>query len=265
MRHLLMLTFLGMVVVLLTADHGGDPAVPLQTAPVSCGAPISSQLFSASSLSTSGPSSWTQQLRRLTADWGIWAPLIFLGVYVVGTILMVPGSPFTLAAGMSFGLIWGTILSVLASMITITVCFLLAREFARHRVEQRIEGHPVASALDRAVAEEGWQIVALTRLSALLPFNLQSYAYGLSAIPLGRYLLASWICMLPSTILLVYIGARGEHMLTASLPWTERLVEIGALVALGAVLVHLAYLTRKVLRKAYALAPSKAHPASVEE
>jgi uncharacterized membrane protein YdjX (TVP38/TMEM64 family) len=61
--------------------------------------------------------------------------------------------------------------------------------------------------LDETVAREGWKIVALTRLSPVVPFNLLNYAFGLTNVRLRDYVIASWVGTLPGTILYVYLGS----------------------------------------------------------
>ena len=74
-------------------------------------------------------------------------------------------------------------------------------------MEANVAKRPIFKALDTAVAEGGFKIVLLTRLSPLLPFFLLNYAYGLTKVQLRDYVLASWIGMLPGTLLYIYIGS----------------------------------------------------------
>jgi uncharacterized membrane protein YdjX (TVP38/TMEM64 family) len=57
------------------------------------------------------------------------------------------------------------------------------------------------------VADEGWKIVFLTRLSPVFPFTLLNYAFGLTRVKLSHYVLASWIGMIPGTVMYVYLGS----------------------------------------------------------
>jgi uncharacterized membrane protein YdjX (TVP38/TMEM64 family) len=56
----------------------------------------------------------------------------------------------------------------------------------------------------------------LLRLSPLIPFNLSNYFYGLTAVKFWPYVLASWIGMLPGTLLYVYLGTVGRAGLQAA-------------------------------------------------
>jgi uncharacterized membrane protein YdjX (TVP38/TMEM64 family) len=66
------------------------------------------------------------------------------------------------------------------------------------------------SSADRAIGERGAKLIFLLRLSPLIPFNLSNYFYGLTSVRFWPYLLASWIGMLPGTLLYVYLGAAGK-------------------------------------------------------
>lgn len=138
---------------------------------------------------------------------GVWGPAIFVGVYVVATVCLVPGSVLTLGAGAAFGVVRGCLYVSLASTLGATAAFLVGRYVARDWVARRLEGMPTFRAIDRAVAEEGWRVVGLTRLSPVFPFTLLNYAFGLTRVRLAEYVLASWIGMIPGTVLYVYLGS----------------------------------------------------------
>jgi uncharacterized membrane protein YdjX (TVP38/TMEM64 family) len=151
-----------------------------------------------------------QDRLRAALDWaagqGAWTPVIFIALYVLAAVLLVPASLLTLGAGAVFGLARGTLLVSLASTLAATVAFLLGRHLAREAVAGRIAGHERFAALDRAVAAEGWKIVLLTRLSPVFPYTVLNYAFGLTPVKLGHYVLASWLGMLPGTVMYVYLG-----------------------------------------------------------
>ncbi len=138
---------------------------------------------------------------------GAWGPALFVLVYVLATVLLVPGSVLTLGAGALFGVLLGSVYVSLASTLGATAAFLVGRYLARGRVSKKIEGNATFATIDRAVAEEGWKIVGLTRLSPLFPFTLLNYAFGLTRVKLRDYVIASWIGMMPATVMYVYLGS----------------------------------------------------------
>jgi uncharacterized membrane protein YdjX (TVP38/TMEM64 family) len=128
-------------------------------------------------------------------------------VYVAATVLMVPGSALTLVAGYVYGAGWGTLLVSVASTTGAALAFLLARTALRDRVRARLATNAKLAALDRAVSDRGALVVFLLRLTPALPFNLLNYALGGTGIRFVPYLLASWVGMLPGTVLYVSLGA----------------------------------------------------------
>ncbi len=113
---------------------------------------------------------------------GVWGPLALYAIYVIASLLLFPGSVITLIAGAVYGLAWGMVIVSAASTTVAALAFLIARYAARDRVRRTIERSPQLEALDRAIGEQGWKIVALLRLSPAIPFNLQNYLYGVTAI-----------------------------------------------------------------------------------
>jgi uncharacterized membrane protein YdjX (TVP38/TMEM64 family) len=134
-------------------------------------------------------------------------PLVFFWLYIAACVFMLPGSILTLGAGAVFGLVNGTLLVSLSSTAGATAAFLVGRYLARGMVARRVAGNPNFGAMDEAVASEGWKIVGLTRLSPVFPFNLLNYAFGLTRVSLRDYVLASWIGMIPGTVMYVYLGS----------------------------------------------------------
>ena len=140
-------------------------------------------------------------------DQGAFGAAIFVLAYVLACVLFLPGSLLTLGAGAVFGVAWGFPLVSLASTLGATVSFLVGRFAARDWVAARAAGNPKFGAIDAAVGREGWKIVGLLRLSPVFPFNLLNYALGVTRVRLRDFVLASWIGMMPGTLLYVWLGA----------------------------------------------------------
>ena len=183
---------------------------------------------------------------------GVWGPVVFGVVYVVGAVLFVPGSAMTLAAGAVFGLVTGTIVVSLAATSAAAVSFLIGRYLARDAVRSWAGKSPSFGAIDRAIGERGWKIIALLRLSPAMPFSLGNYLFGITSIPFVPYILTSWIAMLPGTFMYVYLGYAGRAGLGAATGAGEgRSPAQWALLVVGllATIVVTVYVTR-VARKA---------------
>jgi len=148
----------------------------------------------------------TELLQWAQANKALGAVLVAV-IYVPACLLFIPGTLITLGAGFAFGVLWGTVAVSIGSVAGATAAFLAGRGLLRGMIEDRVANNAKFAAIDRAVGVEGFKIVLLTRLSPVFPFNLLNYAYGLTKVRLRDYVLASWIGMLPATIMFVYFGS----------------------------------------------------------
>ena len=136
-----------------------------------------------------------QDLLKAALGWigklGPWGPVIFVGIYIVATVFFIPGSVLTVGAGAAFGVVLGSVCVSISATLGATAAFLVGRYLTRDAVARKVERNERFAAIDRAVAEEGWKIVFLTRLSPVFPFTLLNYAFGLKRVRLSHYALAS--------------------------------------------------------------------------
>jgi len=143
---------------------------------------------------------WTQNL-------GCWGPVFVIAFYILACIFFLPGSILTLGAGFIFKLVLGAITVSIGSTLGACAAFLVGRTVARKWIAAKVAQNKKFTAIDEAVAQQGFKIVLLTRLSPVIPFNFLNYAFGLTKISFWKYALGSWIGMLPGTIMYVYFGA----------------------------------------------------------
>jgi len=146
------------------------------------------------------------KIKTWVASFGKIAPLIYIGLYLVSTVFFLPGSPVTVLAGFVFGPFWGVFYASVASIISVSMAFLVARYVARDLVEGWVKDNAQFRKIDEQVEEQGWRILMFTRLVPIFPFNLQNYAYGLTSIRFSTYVLVSAIFMLPGTAVFVQLG-----------------------------------------------------------
>lgn len=137
------------------------------------------------------------RLRSGIDRWGASGPLLYIAIFAIAPVLFLPGLPITVAGGLAFGPLWGTVYASIGSTLGAGLAFLVARYFAREAVSELLGER--WKRIDEGVAERGWVFVAITRLIPLFPFNLLNYAFGLTRIPFASYLIASWLFMLPGT------------------------------------------------------------------
>ncbi len=194
-------------------------------------------------------------LKTKVDDLGPYGPIAYGLAYIIAALLFVPGSAMTLAAAALFGLGWGTVTVSLASTTAAALAFLIARYVARDKVARQAQRFPKFQAIDGAIGQGGWKIIAMLRLSPAMPFSLGNYLFGLTAIRFWPYVLSSWVFMLPGTFMYVYLGhistegirsAAGAKQGKTPAEWA--LMGVG-LVATVAVSVYVAKLSKKALKE----------------
>jgi len=139
---------------------------------------------------------------------------IFMVVYLIATVLFIPGSILTLGAGFVFANAFGLGVGVLLGTLSVffgasagaTIAFLFGRYLFREPVQGLTKKYAIFEALDAALEEKGFRIMTLLRLSPIIPFNAINYIAGVTAISLRDYLLAMF-AILPGSILYVFLGA----------------------------------------------------------
>jgi len=184
--------------------------------------------------------------------------VLFAALYVAATVLFLAPTVLTLGAGAVYGVVGGTLLVSVSSMIGACTAFLLGRYFARDAIASKVEGNAKFKAIDDAVRQQGWKIVGLTRLSPLFPFSLLNYMYGLTPVSFRHFFFASWVGMLPGTIMYVYLGTAGESLVTLGAEGREKTTAEWTLLGAGLIvtIVVTLFVTR-IAQKAltHAVAP----------
>lgn len=190
-------------------------------------------------------------------------PLVYAGIYLLVTVLMIPAAAFSIAAGALFGLFWGTVAVWLGSNLGAAVALLIARYLARDAVRKKLAGFPKFKAIDRAVAEGGWKIVAMLRLSPAVPFNVQNYVYGLTGIRFWPCVAATAVAMLPGIFMYVYLGYAGRASIEAAAAgevqrgWEQWALLVVGLIATVAVTVYITKLARRAIAAQTDVEPEK--------
>jgi uncharacterized membrane protein YdjX (TVP38/TMEM64 family) len=144
-------------------------------------------------------------VERAIEDASPLAPVLFVGVYAVLTVTLVPGAVGSTAAGALFGAVWGTVLTVTGATLGATVAFLFSRGIGRSFVERRAGRR--LTRIDRWLTGGGFGAVLFLRLVPLFPFNVVNYGAGLSGLPLRTFVAGTAIGILPGAAAWVGLGA----------------------------------------------------------
>ncbi len=150
---------------------------------------------------------WIAALAEWARGAGVAGALGFAAIYAFATVLLLPGSLFTLGAG----LVWGPLLGVLvawpAATLGAILSFVAGRTIARGAVSRAAARRPRLAAVEEAISRDGFRIVLLLRLSPLFPFNLVNYASALTPVRLRDFAVATAVGIVPGSFLYAYLGS----------------------------------------------------------
>lgn len=136
-----------------------------------------------------------------------WAIVAFVCLYVAISVCAIPAGAFSLYAGAWLGPAVGIPVVWLASTLGAAAAFVIGRRWARPWVKRWLRGQPrIWRRLDRAIERAGWRVVALLRLSLVMPFSLMNYLCSVTGIRFGPYLASTAVAMLPGNVLYVLTG-----------------------------------------------------------
>ena len=152
---------------------------------------------------------WINALGRLVAGLGAAGPVLYVLLYIAGTVLLAPSPLMSIAAGAAFGW-WGLPLAILGATLG-AASFLLARYCFDDTLDEWLADRRTVNAAKRAVDEEGWRIQLLLRLSPVVPFGALNYLLGLTRTDLMTYIACTAIGRVPGSVVDVYIGVLGTN------------------------------------------------------
>jgi len=138
--------------------------------------------------------------------------MAYITLTIVATTALMPGWIMMMLGGLVFGLTLGIAYAMLGIVGGAVAAFFVARKLTRKWVERRISGNVHLMALDDALDEKAFSIVALTRIALVFPFNILNYAYGVTRVETATYAAGTAVGMLPIVAIYVYLGTLAHDM-----------------------------------------------------
>lgn len=165
---------------------------------------------------------------------GAWAPLLYVAIYVLATLLILPSTALNLLGGAVFGLLWGLLWTTVGALVAAAIAFALARTIGRRWAAARLPSG--LQDLDAAIEQNALAYMFAIRLLPLFPYGLVNMAAGLTAMRFRDYWLGTLLGTVPGVAPFVWLGSSGRQAAQTGeiLPVVLALAAIGILV-LGAV------------------------------
>ena len=139
------------------------------------------------------------------AKMGIFAPIIYVALYIVATLLILPSTPLNLTGGAIFGVWWGTVWTTIAALIAAIAGFVftrfLGREYMKRKLVRRWD------AVDAEIRQGGLFYLFAIRLLPIIPYGIVNFTAGLTSIKFSDYFLGTLFGTLPGILPFVLMGA----------------------------------------------------------
>ena len=137
----------------------------------------------------------------------------YVGVYTLVVALSLPAAlVMTLTGGLLFGAWIGGGAAALSCTMGSAIIFLVCRTAAGDFIRER--AGPTAARLEAGLRRDAFSYIVTLRLLPIAPFWLINLALGLIDIPLGVYVAASLVGILPVSVVYASLGSGLGRLLT---------------------------------------------------
>lgn len=146
-----------------------------------------------------------EQLQIWLKKMGLWAPIIYIILYTLGTLLILPSTPLNLSGGALFGVWWGTLWTTVAAIVAAIIAFFFTRTVGRELIAKKLAGR--WQAIDAEMRQGGLFYMFAIRLLPIIPYGIVNFVAGLTSIRFRDYLLGTTLGTVPGILPFVMMGA----------------------------------------------------------
>jgi uncharacterized membrane protein YdjX (TVP38/TMEM64 family) len=134
---------------------------------------------------------------------------VFIAAYVAIVAFSLPGATIaTLTGGFLFATFPGALFNVTGATIGATLIFLAARWGLGERLAARMEaGEGRIQRIKQGIDENQWEMLFLIRLVPAVPFFVANLLPALVGVPLGRYVITTFLGIIPGAVVYTSVGA----------------------------------------------------------
>jgi uncharacterized membrane protein YdjX (TVP38/TMEM64 family) len=171
------------------------------------------------------------QLQTQLKQAGIWAPIVYIGIYAIATILILPSTALNLAGGALFGLWLGTLWTSIAAIVAAVLAFTFTRTIGRQWMGRRLARR--WQVMDTEIRRGGLFYMFAIRLLPIIPYGLVNFVAGMTSISFKDYFWGTALGTVPGILPFVMLGSSGVQAIRTGdvLPLIAALTLIALLVA----------------------------------
>ncbi|MEM6308027.1 MAG: TVP38/TMEM64 family protein [Pseudomonadota bacterium] len=135
--------------------------------------------------------------------------ILFVAIYAVVIAFALPGAALaSITGGFLFALFPGTVINMFAATLGATATFMAARYGFGSAAEEKLNtSQGVMGKIKRGIDENQWETILLVRLLPIFPFPLVNIALSACGVPLWRYVIGTFVGILPGAVVYTWIGA----------------------------------------------------------
>lgn len=167
----------------------------------------------------------SKSIKNWINSFGALAPVIYIIMFSLVPLTLFPDSILAIAGGMAFGVIQGTIFTIIGALIGGTISFYISRLLGREIVDKIVRGK--GKWFEKGIEKKGFLLILTLRLIPLVPFDIISYGAGLSKIKYSDFTFATFIGIIPGVLIFSNLGDK-----TLNVKSPEFIIAIGLLIAL---------------------------------
>ncbi len=146
-----------------------------------------------------------QTLHQHIVQWGALAPLLFIAIYALRSLVFFPGALLAVIAGMVFGPLWGFVYTVIGENISANISFVVGRYFGADLL-RRLAARGRALSMIKCKLQQNGMIAVVTMRLMFLPFDLVGYSSGLCNVRHRDFALGSLVGTLPGLAVFILLG-----------------------------------------------------------
>jgi len=136
--------------------------------------------------------------------WSIWGPIFYILIYTIRPIVLFPGTAMTFMSGALFGFWFGLLYTIIAGTSSAIFAYFMGQVFGKKLLSE--EWGWIIGILKNQVDSEPFMSVLMTRL-LFFPFDITNYACGFLKVDLKKYIIATFIGIIPWTAVFVLAGS----------------------------------------------------------
>ncbi|EKS4342816.1 TVP38/TMEM64 family protein [Clostridium sporogenes] len=149
-------------------------------------------------------------IKEYVNSYGAIAPIIYIILFTLVPLTLFPDSILAIAGGMAFGMVEGSIYTIIGAVCGASLSFYIARVLGRNVVEKLVKGK--GKWFEDGVEKNGFLVVFILRLIPLVPFDIISYGAGLSKIKFKDFILATTVGIIPGILVFINLGDKALNI-----------------------------------------------------